>query len=1019
MVKKAYYKNLRRQMMKSKSRFLAIFFIVFLGAALFAGLRNTPLMMAETVDGYLDAFHRADLTYISTLGFSEEDIQSLSEIDEIKQISYGYQFDALLNNEDQTLGITVYTNQEFNDDMVNKPDLIDGRYPQKDNECLLDESLQLDESIKIGQTIHIKNDQGEKDFEVVGIINDTRYITSMDRGTNTLGNGTNNGYIQILSKDNEWLALPEDLYELRDEDVLYSQINVIVEGASSYNTFSDEYDEYIEKANTKIKSHLSLRMSRLYEDITSDAKEELSKAKKEYNKGYQEYLDGKNTFDSQILEAKIQLANAKLELAKQEELILDSTSELTGGSSSSTSQISSLEAQVNELKEELSTLQEKIEELQTQDPDLDQETLSQEINQSMEEIKQGISEVSTALEGIEQLADATIQINKAKIMIEKQENQLALEEIKTNQKLEKAKEELDKAKEQLDDAQKQISSIPKGTIYTITRHENTGLVSYDSNIDAIESIAAVFPLIFFLVSALVSLTTMTRMVEEQRGQSGTLRALGYTKKDIIMQYVIYVISATFFACILGVIFGVLSFPRIIWYLYNVMMFEIRATAVIVSDVFITVQTIFLSVFVVLFVTLFVCIQELTSMPSVLMRPKAPKIGKRILLERIPFIWKRLSFNHKVTMRNIFRYKKRFFMSIIGIAGCTALIITGFGIKNSVSYVVDYQYKGVFLYDASLRLDESISAKESQENREKLIQRSEVSNIEYVNSQMTYLYNDHESVVGYNVVCQSIDNISNFICFEDYKDNKIVTMDDDGVILTQKAAEQLDVDVGDTIDIEIDEQKYNVSVSHIVKNYRMNYVYMSQTLYENITGNDLEINEAFVNLSTDQESSKVVLEKYLSHYGFGQLSFTDEGQSDFYGQIKSLDIIVIILIAFAGALSFIVLYNLTNINIQERKSEIATIKVLGFRKKEVYDYVFRENIILSVIGSLLGLPLGVLLHHFIMRTVELDMIMFIRHVFPITYVYAIAITIGFTLFINYTMRKVLNKVDIVESLKSIE
>ena len=275
MVKKAYYKNLRRQMMKSKSRFLAIFFIVFLGAALFAGLRNTPLMMAETVDGYLDAFHRADLTYISTLGFSEEDIQSLSEIDEIKQISYGYQFDALLNNEDQTLGITVYTNQEFNDDMVNKPDLIDGRYPQKDNECLLDESLQLDESIKIGQTIHIKNDQGEKDFEVVGIINDTRYITSMDRGTNTLGNGTNNGYIQILSKDNEWLALPEDLYELRDEDVLYSQINVIVEGASSYNTFSDEYDEYIEKANTKIKSHLSLRMSRLYEDIISDAKEEI------------------------------------------------------------------------------------------------------------------------------------------------------------------------------------------------------------------------------------------------------------------------------------------------------------------------------------------------------------------------------------------------------------------------------------------------------------------------------------------------------------------------------------------------------------------------------------------------------------------------------------------------------------------------------------------------------------------------------------------------------------------------
>ena len=306
-----------------------------------------------------------------------------------------------------------------------------------------------------------------------------------------------------------------------------------------------------------------------------------------------------------------------------------------------------------------------------------------------------------------QLSSADLELQKAKLLIEKQENTLLIEEIKGSEKLNEAKKQLDEGKIQLDESKEKIDSIPKGRLITLTRHENEGLVSYDMNVKSIETIANVFPLIFFLVAALVSLTTMTRMVEEQRGQSGTLRALGYSKFDIIKQYVVYVILATFFASILGMYGGTQLLPRIIMFLYSSLMFDIVQSTIIVNELSVTLQTLFLSVFVTLFATLSVCISELNQVPAVLMRPKSPKIGKRILLERMTFIWKRLSFNQKVTMRNIFRYKKRFFMSVIGIAGCTGLIITGFGIKYSVTEVVNRQYRDIYQYNAVVNLEEDI------------------------------------------------------------------------------------------------------------------------------------------------------------------------------------------------------------------------------------------------------------------------------------------------------------------------
>lgn len=1017
--KTMYWKNLRKSIWKTKARFISIFSIVFLGAAFFAGLRNTPGTMQATMDNYLDHYQFADLTYMASLGFSEDDIAAICDIEGIDQLSVGYQFDARMMIGNKLSGVKVYATSSYQDDMLNHPDLKKGHFPTKDNECVIDYLLESS-GIHIGDDIEITNDQGQKSFVVVGVVKDPRYTSKTDRGTNTLGDGTNSGYIEILNENNAFLAMPKALYELRDEDVLYNQICVSVEGAKDYNIFSDEYDDCIETVNTKIQSTLSLRSSSLYETLTSEASDELEKAQKKYDDGYQEYQEGKATFDEKILEAKIQIIDAKIQLNKNE-------SEYLKAKGMANSEIDKMLATLDEtsqtLKKDLEALKQQLEELKDQEITEDiLEEPKEEMNDILKDIElisSLIQNASSSVDGLTQLNEAELKIQEAKLLIGQQENQLTLEELKTNRKLEEAKKQLDDAKVQLEEAKDQINHIPKGKLYSLTCHENVGVASYEINVDSISSIADIFPLLFFLVSALVSLTTMTRMVEEQRGQSGTLRALGYTKWDVMKQYIVYVIFATFFACLLGILLGTQFFPRVIVYLYNLMMFQIDWPTVIYSGNLIALQTIFISVFVTLFATVSVCMSELNLMPAILMRPKAPKLGKRILLERIQWLWKHLSFNQKVTMRNIFRYKKRFFMSVIGIAGCTALIITGIGVKYSVSQVVSRQYQDIIQYDVLARLENDVKVSEARVYQEHILDRNEVTNVEYVYNTSIQILKNKEELYGSLVVYQSMDNISNFINFKDYKTHKKIVLDADGIVISQKTAELLGTEVGDTIDIEFNDEKYNVKISHIMEYYYNNYIYMPQNLYESLTDSQLVVNNAYINMKTSSPSDRTSLENYMINHQYGNLSYSDNMGQEFSEQVRSLDIIVAILIVCAGALNFIVLFNLTNINIQERKSEIATIKVLGFRKKEVYDYIFRENEMLSVIGSILGMLFGYLLHQFIIRTVELDVTMFVRNLHWSSYIIAVAITFVFTKLINLTMRRVLNRVDMVESLKSIE
>lgn len=1022
-VKSVYWLNLFRTIKKTKARFISIFAIVFLGAAVFAGLRNSPVVMEMTADQYLDKQNYAELTYISTLGFSLDEIKEVEKIDGVKSVDYGYRFDAQTFCDDKKSGVTVYTCEDFYEGMINEPYIKKGRLPENENECVIDTQMAI--YFKIGEMIELENEYGKKKFEVVGHVKDVRYLSTTTRGSNSLGDGSNTGFVLIKNKNNSFLALPDDIYKLRDEDILYTQLSVSVDGADDYVVFSDEHDDYVESINTKIKSYLSLNLSNLYENLLDDYNKQYNDGKKQYEDGLKEYESAKALFDKTILDAKIQIANAKLELAKNEELILSNHDLANDGVVNA---LESIKTEIENLKLKLTQFQSDMvddDKIKEQILDNDYITLNdiKDLNNDtlgkIEEIKDGVNGIETLIGGLIQLSYADLEIQKAKLLIEQQENKLLIEEINGNNKLKDAQLQLAKGEKQLNEAKEKIDSIPKGRLITLTRHENEGLVSYDMNVESIVAIAKVFPLIFFLVAALVSLTTMTRMVEEQRSQSGTLRALGYSKWDIIKQYIVYVVLATLFASILGMIGGTQSLPRIIMYLYSSLMFDIVHPTIIVNELSVTLETMFLSVFVTLFATLSVCISELNLMPAVLMRPKAPKIGKRILLERIPFIWKRLSFNQKVTMRNIFRYKKRFFMSIIGIAGCTGLIITGFGIKYSVTEVVNRQYSDIYKYNAVVSLENDIKPLKSREIKEKILSRDEVTNIEYVYNQSVTLMKNNKSLYGYNVVYQSADQLSNFINFPHYKTKKPIVLDDNGVVLTQKAAEDMKVKEGDMIDVELNGNKYNIKVSSIATNYIMNYIYMSQSYYEDLTGENIKLNQAYMNLKKLDKSYKKSIEDYMTHNSYGSLSYTQNAGEDFEKSMSSLNIVIVILIFCAGALNFIVLYNLTNINIQERKSEIATIKVLGFRRKEVFDYIFRENDILSVIGSLVGVIFGSMIHGFIMQSINLDIAMFIRELKFSSIAIAIIITILFTKIINYTMRSVLNNVDMVESLKSIE
>lgn len=576
------------------------------------------------------------------------------------------------------------------------------------------------------------------------------------------------------------------------------------------------------------------------------------------------------------------------------------------------------------------------------------------------------------------------------------------------------------AKVQLADAKKEIEQIEKPTWYIYDRSHLPEYSGYGDNADRMKAIGEVFPLIFFLVAALISLTTMTRMVEEERTLIGTLKALGYSKKSIAAKYLGYAVLATLTGGIFGVMIGEKILPYIIITAYKIM-YRHLPDVEIPYNLYYGVLACVAALLCTVAATIFSCMKELKEQAAELMRPPAPKQGKRVFLEYIPFLWKRLDFTWKSTVRNLMRYKKRFFMTIFGIGGCMGLMLVGFGLKDSISSIVPLQYEDIQLYDGNVILQSDVTMQEKQEVYEALEKNSQVVATAEDLLQKITIEHDGVSKEVYLNVPENVEKFSDFVVLQDRTTKEKYQLTDKGAVLTEKMAKQLGVSAGDTVTIkEENEKERTVKISQICENYMSHYLYMTPAVYKAAYGKGPEYNSIYYRTEgrTTKEAESVG-EAALKLDGALSVSYTTELRQQVDDMLQSLDIVIVVLIISAGMLAFVVLYNLNNINITERKRELATLKVLGFYDKEVTEYVYRENILLTLIGSVFGMLLGKILHRFIIVTVEIDSVMFGRNINTISFVYAFLLTVVFSLFVNWVMYFKLKKINMVESLKSVE
>ncbi len=553
---------------------------------------------------------------------------------------------------------------------------------------------------------------------------------------------------------------------------------------------------------------------------------------------------------------------------------------------------------------------------------------------------------------------------------------------------------------------------PKWYIYD--RLDNTSYKELINASDNLKKIGNIFPIIFFAISVLVSLISMMRMIEEDRVENGTLKSLGYNSFHITLKYVIYSLLATTIGSSVGAIFGSYMIPSVIWNIYKKIFFIPKFIYLLKSDY--NALGLWICILCICGTSIIVCIKNLREVPANLMRPKAPKSGKKILLERINFIWKKLKFSDKITIRNIFRYKSRVITTILGIAGCTALILAGFGLKDSIKDVTDFQFNNIIKYDKLLMTNESINQIDIEKE---LLNDDKVENFTNVNTQnIKVLFNEEQEVTM--ITPDDFNSISKSISLIDLKTNNIIdNISDNSCIISEKTAKLLDIDVGDKISLlDNDNNKYDIKVSYIIKNYINQYLYINKNTYNNLF-KDYKINSVLISLKDEDKNSKDFDKKYISNGYALTIVDNDDIKNSMNDMLGSIDSIVAILIIAAASLAFVVLYNLSNINISERKREIATLKVLGFYPSEVDKYINRETVLLTILGIGIGLLFGSYLSHFIISTCEPDYIMFDRHVYTLSYFYSLFITVIFTIIVTIVTHFNLKKINMVTSLKNVE
>lgn len=1060
-MKSTIWKSTFREIKQSFGRFAAILAIVALGVGLFAGLKISQTAMIKTVTEYFKETDFYDYRLMSTVGFSKEDVEVFRQQEDVKAAEGSVSFDILCS---ESRGNETVLKAYSLPEEVNRITVVEGRLPEAENECVVDANLYGNSMIGKKIKLSEQNDEGDlehftyREYEVTGLVKSPLYI-QFERGTTSLGSGKVAGFMYLMPGG----------FETDDYTEIY------VKFADEFPLYSEEYEDYLDEKNATWESLTQEVTEARYKTVVGDAKKELEDGKTELAEkkadAQKELAEAKEKLDEaaaeiadgekQLKEAREKLESApaeiegkEKELAEAEALLTEKEAQLDQGEIALGIGYSMGMGQLSETLNSMGNIFGGSSDGENTGSSAGNSETDSDIlgnlgadSSMFGDLVSGDFDMEEALAQIsslkQQIADGRVQIAEAKQQLKAGKRAIAAakqqlvdgeKELKEKEKefeegkaeYEKGREEYNEAKETFDkevaeaeekiaDGEKRLAELEEPDSYVLGRNTNVGYVCFESDSGIVDGIANVFPVFFFLVAALVCMTTMNRMVEEQRTQIGVLKALGYSQWSIMAKYIFYSGSGALSGCLIGFFGGIVVFPEVIWYAYQ-MMYRVDSLT-LVFEWKLALISLAGAMLCSVGVTYISCRYELSEAAAELMRPKAPKVGKRVFLEYLSFLWKRLKFLQKVSLRNIFRYKKRFFMMILGISGCTALLVTGFGVRDSVTNVANQQYTEIQIFDVSVTCQKPVDAAMVQEL--KAMMPEKISAYGFAMEKTVDLEVDGERKAISLVAAEDAKTMEPFLNLHTQKDEPLSYPGKGEAVISHKIAKTYGVKVGDEILLQDgDRKELRVTVSGIFENFVYDYVYVAAETYEEQMGEAPEYKTVYINAAEDQDTH-LLGTSLMNMKNAVTVNVSQDFLERFSSMMQSMNLIVFVIILCAAGLAFIVLYNLTNINITERMREIATIKVLGFYEKETSSYVFRENLMLTFFGALLGLVLGKLLHTFVMGQIKIDAVTFDVQVLPVSYLYSVVLTLVFALFVNQMMKKKIDGISMTESLKSVD
>ena len=986
------YKNILLKIKKSFGRYISLLIITLVGVGFYAGIQAVAPDIFAVTDKYYTAQTLMDFKIVSTMGLTDDDVVALSELENVKQALGSYSLDAISG--DNT--IRIHAIEEY----VNRFELIEGRMPENRKECVADSK-----NYSIGDVIEIKSDVSDdlrnSKFTVVGLINSALYVSS-DYGSSTVGEGKLNSYIFIDRKN----------FKL---DV-YTEIYIIMDGSIAY---SDKYESLSKELREQLDAIKADREDARYMEIFNEANDKIKKNEKKIDKkeadGKKKLKKAKSGLDDSVIklqDGKDELWNNEQELddtvyTKTEEFkdakekISDGWNEIDTALKKNNLTRNNVDEKATELKKAIDRMKKNLSQIPKEMPEHMKlaTTIEEYSNQyegllklmkSIDELKSNESKLNEGIETFNsEIYRARAEIGEAWVEIAENERELQdgrdeydenLKEFKI--KIADARKKIKKAKKKLDDIER-----PKWNIFD--REVVVGYDDLDNDVGVVASIALVFPLFFIAIVMLMTSNTMARMIAEERSELGTFTSLGYTNRKIIGTYLIYVLSSTGIGALLGFFIGTTFFPPMIFsnFDYRVPSLEIQYDYVLLLIILLVVFVLMTSV------TVFSCYQELGQRPAALLRPLPPSNGKKILLERIPLIWNRFSFTWKVTIRNMFRYKKRGLMIIIGVAGCSALMLVGFGLRDSMDGLVDKQYGEIFKYDNMIVLKDEVPS--MKKDLRKLLKEKKIDKSLLLKQSAVKSIGEDIELESYIIVPEDTENK-----FLDFYNLKVLGLNKGGNLTVK----------------DNDNNRFESLISDVVENYIGKYIYINSELYEDIFNEKVKFNIIVSIFDGDED---LLAKNLIENDQVLGITFTSDIAKKALDMNARLNSIIVLIVVVASILAFAVLYNLASINISERNREIATLKVLGFRDNETNSYIYREAIILTFISIGIGLLLGIGIHRFVVEIIEGTLRTFFKDIHWISFVLAGSLTIIFSLIMQLITYFKLRTVDMIDSLKSVE